>query len=120
MTIMQTRSVVLITAAAAVTAAIAMAGNAASAAEANKLTGCRYETYDPEMTPHCGHEQAALHLPDPPPPPPPTTTTPPTVIFSIQISEGGKNEQDRDRDHIGGGMGGNGARTDRDAAGKPK
>ena len=117
MTIMQTRSVVLATAIAAVTAAIAMAGGAATAAEANKLTGCRYETYDPEMKPRCGHEEAQLHLPDPPPP---TTTTPPTVIFSIQIGEGGKNDQDRDRDHNGGGMGGNGARTDRDAAGKPQ
>ena len=117
MTNMKTRSVVLATAIAAVTAAIAMAGGAATAAEANKLTGCRYETYDPELTPRCGHEQAALHLPDPPPP---TTTVPPTVIFSIHIGEGGKNEQDRDRDHVGGGMAGNGARTDRDAAGKPK
>jgi hypothetical protein len=115
MTNMKTRSVVLATAIAAVTAAIAMAGGAATAAEANKLTGCRYETYDPEMKPRCGHEEAQLHLPDPPPP-----TTPPTVIFSIHIGEGGKNDQDRDRDHNGGGMGGNGARTDRDAAGKPK
>jgi hypothetical protein len=116
MTIMQTRSVVLVTAAAAVTAAIAMAGGGASAAEANELTGCRYETYDPEMTPRCGHEEAELHLPDPPPP---TTTTPPTVIYSIQNNEGGKNEHDRDHDR--GGLGGNnGARADRDAAGKPK
>jgi hypothetical protein len=67
------------------------------------------------MKPRCGHEQAQLHLPDPPPPP---TTVPPTVILSTQIGEGGKNDHDRDRDH--GGLGGNGARTDRDAAGKPR
>jgi hypothetical protein len=112
----ETRSVALATAIAAVTAAIAMSGAAATAAEANSLTGCRYETYDPEVMPRCGHEESALHLPDPPP----ATTVPPTVIFSIQIGEGGKNEQDRDRDHNGGGIGGNGARADRDAAGKPR
>jgi hypothetical protein len=61
MTITKTHSFVLATALAAVTAAIALAGNTVSAAEATKLTGCRYETYDPEMTPRCGHEEAHEH-----------------------------------------------------------
>jgi hypothetical protein len=112
MTNMKTRSIALAAAIAAVTAAIAMASSSVAAAESTKLTGCRYETGDPEMTPRCGHEQAELHLPDPPPPP---TTTPPPVLYSVHIGEGGKNEHDR-----GGNGGGFGNHSDRDAAGKPR
>jgi hypothetical protein len=108
------RSVVLASAVAAILAAVG--GGIAYAAPDTRLTGCRYEIYEPEMTPRCGHEEAQLHLPDPPPP---TTTTPPGVIYSIYNGEeGGKHEHDRDND--GGGLGGAGARSDRDAAGKPR
>jgi hypothetical protein len=113
MTITKTHSFVLASALAAVTAAIALAGNTVSAAEATKLTGCRYETYDPEMTPRCGHEEAQLHISDPPPPP--TTTPPPEVIYSIHTNESGKHEHDSRG--VGGGFGGH---SDRDAAGKPQ
>ncbi|HVR68079.1 MAG TPA: hypothetical protein VMT98_15635 [Verrucomicrobiae bacterium] len=109
MTNMKAHTVVLVTAMAAVTAAIALAGSSAFAAESTKLTGCRYEAYDPATTPRCSHEEAALHISDPPPP---MTTPPPEVIYSIHTGEGGKNE------HESRGIGG--ARTDRDAAGKPK
>lgn len=109
MTNMKARSVVLATAMAAVTAAIALAGSSASAGESTKLTGCRYEAYDPATTPRCSHEEAALHISDPPPP---MTTPPPDVIYSIHTDEGGKSE------HESRGIGG--GRGDRDATGKPQ
>jgi len=112
MSIVQTRSFMFATALAAFMAGNAIAAGSASAAQAGKLTGCRYETYDPELTPRCGHESAELQLQLQPTPPP--TTTPPTVIYSIEFGEGGKHEHDRDSD------GGFGNHSDRDATGKPR
>jgi hypothetical protein len=112
MTISLTRSAILATGFAAVLAGMTMASGA-SADQATKLTGCRFETYEPGETPRCGHDTAQLSLPFPPPPPPPVTTPP--VIYSTHLDE-----EKPDRDRGGGDKGAFGGRGDRDANGRPK
>jgi hypothetical protein len=111
MPISLTRFAILATGVAAVLAGITVASGAL-ADQTSELTACRFETYEPDLTPRCGHDTAQFNLPFPPPPPPPVTTPP--VIYSTHLDE-----EKPDRDRGGGDKGAFGGRGDRDATGRP-